>query len=64
MSVIDEIEVVQFAIVELGVENFANELVDVAHLPVYVLFEHAEALGGVEDLESSNPAQELHAFVV
>ena len=42
---------------QFAVQNLTDEFVDVLDFPVDVLLEHAEALGGVEDLEGGHSAE-------
>jgi len=60
LLVIVEVEVVELSVVEFGVEDLSDQLVDVPHLSENVLLEHPEAFGGMEYLEGSHPPEQLH----
>lgn len=61
--VVEEVKIVEFAVVEFGVEDFTNEFIDVLDLAEDVFLKHAEAVGSVEDLEGSHSPQQLHRLV-
>ena len=64
LLVVVEVEVVELAVVQFGVEDLADEFVDVFYFAVYVFLEHAETFGGVEHFEGGYASQELHGFLV
>ena len=48
---------------ELRIEDFFDEFIDVFHFSVDVFLEHAETFGCMENFEGCYPAKVLHIFV-
>ena len=60
LFIVVEVEIVQLPVVQFGVEDLSDQLVDVPHLPVYIFLKHAESLSSVKNLKSSHSSKDLH----
>ena len=58
--VIIKVEVVEFSVMQLGIQHLSDQLVNIFDLAIDVLLKHSEPFRSVEDLERCHPTQELH----
>lgn len=59
-----EVHVVELLVVQLALEDFFDELIDVAHFPIDVLLEHPESLNLMEYFKSRASTQHIDCLVL
>lgn len=64
LGIVKEVEVVKFLVVEFGVEDIPNQLIDILDFSKHELLEHPEPLCAVEYLEGCEPPQHLQRLVL
>ena len=60
LFIVVEIEIVQLSVMQFGVENLSDQLVDVPHLPINIFLKHTESLSSMKNLKSSHSSKDLH----
>ena len=64
LLIVIKVKVIQLLVVQFLLQNLLNEFVYVFYFTIYEPLEHAEPLGVVKDLKSSDAPQHIHRLVV
>ena len=51
LAIIDKVEVVELSVVQLGVQAFTDQFVNILYLTIHVFLKHPKSLSRVEDLK-------------